>query len=150
MVLDTVGGKLGRCTITSSKWGKVADHGVDLVHPPFWWYFWGVGLGAWGLALSTQTFIWVMVAVVAGYVLQRVIEGLFIKDFGMDIHVWQKFDSDFRLVTARRNPNFAILFFATLGGRPDIGLIAAAWWNIISLIVNAELRVAAHADKRSG
>src|SRR3546814_9850724 len=96
MVLDTVGGKLGRCTITSSKWGKVADHGVDLVHPPFWWYFWGVGLGAWGLALSTQTFIWVMVAVVAGYVLQRVIEGLFIKDFGMDIHVWQKFDSDFR------------------------------------------------------
>src|SRR3546814_11659504 len=82
MVLDTVDRKLARCTITSSKWGNVADHGVDLVHPPFWWYFWGVGLGAWGLALSTQTFIWVMVAVVAGYVLQRVIEGLFIKDFG--------------------------------------------------------------------
>src|SRR3546814_12417486 len=78
-----------------------------------------------------------MVAVVAGYVLQRVIEGLFIKDFGMDIHVWQKFDSDFRLVTARRNPNFAILFFATLGGSPDIGLIAVAWWTIISLIVHA-------------
>src|SRR3546814_7940190 len=57
---------------------------------------------------SDLTFFWVMVAVVAGYVLQRVIEGLFIKDFGMDIHVWQKFDSDFRLVTARRNPNFAI------------------------------------------
>src|SRR3546814_13645108 len=58
MVLDTVDGKLARCTITSSKWGNVADHGVDLIHPPFWWYFWGVGLGAWGLALSTQTFIW--------------------------------------------------------------------------------------------
>src|SRR3546814_7569396 len=43
-----------------------------------------VGLGAWGLALSTSAFIWVMVAVVAGYILQRVIEGLFIKDFGMD------------------------------------------------------------------
>src|SRR3546814_5027741 len=55
----------------------------------------------------------------------------------MDIHVWQKFDSDFRLVTARRNPNFAILFFATLGGSPDIGLIAVAWWTIISLIVHA-------------
>src|SRR3546814_8159991 len=32
MVLDTVDGKLARCTITSSKWGNVADHGVDLVH----------------------------------------------------------------------------------------------------------------------
>eukprot|EP01034_Spumella_vulgaris_P002621 gene2621-3400_t len=50
MVFDTVDGKLARCTITSSKWGNVADHGVDLIHPPFWWYFWGVGLGAWGLA----------------------------------------------------------------------------------------------------
>ena len=150
MVLDTVDGKLARCTITSSKWGNVADHGVDLVHPPFWWYFWGVGLGAWGLALSTQTFIWVMIAVVAGYVLQRVIEGMFIKDFGMDIHVWQKFDSDFRLVTARRNPNFAILFFATLAGRPDIGLIALAWWTVISLVVHAVRLVQAYAVKRSG
>ena len=49
MVFDTVDGKLARCTITSSKWGNVADHGVDLIHPPFWWYFWGVGLGSWGL-----------------------------------------------------------------------------------------------------
>src|SRR3546814_19369812 len=119
MVLDTVDVKLARCTITSSKWGNVADHGVDLVHPPYWWYFWGVGLGAWGLALSTQTFIWVMVAVVAGYVLQRVIEGLFIKFFGMDIHVWQTFHRDFRLVTASHNPNFTLLFFATFGGRSE-------------------------------
>lgn len=150
MVLDTVDGKLARCTITSSKWGNVADHGVDLIHPPFWWYFWGVGLGAWGLALSTQTFVWVMAAVVAGYVLQRVIEGFFIKDFGMDIHVWEKFDSQFRLITARRNPNMVILFFATLAGRPDIGLILLAWWTIISLVVHAVRLVQAYAVKRSG
>ena len=150
MVLDTVDGKLARCTITSSKWGNVADHGVDLVHPPFWWYFWGVGLGTWGLALSNQTFLLVMVAVVAGYILQRVIEGLFIKDFGMDIHVWQKFDSQFRLITARRNPNIAILFFATLAGRPDLGLIALAWWTVISLVVHAVRLVQAYAVKRSG
>ncbi len=150
MVLDTVDGKLARCTITSSKWGNVADHGVDLVHPPFWWYFWGVGLGAWGLALPDQTFLLVMIAVVAGYVLQRVIEGLFIKDFGMDVHVWRRFDSQFRLITARRNPNFAILFFATLAGRPDIGLIAVAWWTIISLLVHAVQLVEAYAARRAG
>ena len=34
MVLDTVDGKLARCTITSSKIGDVLDHGADLVHPP--------------------------------------------------------------------------------------------------------------------
>ncbi|NUQ18418.1 MAG: CDP-alcohol phosphatidyltransferase family protein, partial [Sphingomonas sp.] len=35
MVLDTVDGKLARCTGASSKWGNVFDHGIDLVHPPF-------------------------------------------------------------------------------------------------------------------
>lgn len=150
MVLDTVDGKLARCTVTSSKWGNVADHGVDLIHPPFWWYFWGVGLSAWGLALSTETFVLVMAAIVAGYVIQRLIEGMFIKDFGMDIHVWERFDSRFRLITARRNPNMVILFVALLLGRPDIGLIALAWWTIISLAVHAIRLMQAYGAKRSG
>ncbi|PKP96912.1 MAG: phosphatidylglycerophosphate synthase [Alphaproteobacteria bacterium HGW-Alphaproteobacteria-13] len=150
MVLDTVDGKLARCTITSSKWGNVADHGVDLIHPPFWWYFWGVGLSAWGLALPAATFTLVMIAVIAGYILQRVIEGLFIKDFGMDIHVWQRFDSRFRLITARRNPNMVILFAATLAGRPDIGLLALAWWTVLSLVVHAVRLAQAYAARRAG
>ena len=150
MVLDTVDGKLARCTITSSKWGNVIDHGVDLVHPPFWWYFWGTGLAYWGLALSTRTFALVMAAVIAGYVLQRLIEGMFLKDFGMDIHVWQRFDSQFRLITARRNPNMVILFVSLLFGRPDIGLIALAWWTMISLVVHAVRLAQAYSVKRSG
>jgi phosphatidylglycerophosphate synthase len=149
MVLDTVDGKLARCTITSSKWGNVIDHGVDLVHPPFWWYFWGTGLVYWGLALSTQTFALVMAAVIAGYVLQRLIEGMFLKDFGMDIHVWQRFDSQFRLITARRNPNMVILFVSLLFARPDIGLIALAWWTVISLVVHAVRLVQAYGVKRA-
>ena len=54
MVLDTVDGKLARCTITSSKWGEFFDHGIDLVHPPFWWYAWGVGLAAYGRPLERR------------------------------------------------------------------------------------------------
>ncbi|MDR7153712.1 phosphatidylglycerophosphate synthase [Sphingobium xenophagum] len=150
MVLDTVDGKLARCTITSSKWGNVIDHGVDLVHPPFWWYFWGTGLAAWGLSLTGQAFILVMAAVVVGYVLQRLIEGAFLKDFGMDIHVWRPFDSQFRLVTARRNPNMVILFVSLLVGRPDIGLVALAWWTVISLVVHAVRLAQAYGVKRSG
>ena len=42
--LDTVDGKLARVTLTSSKWGNVYDHGIDLIHPPFWWAAWWYGL----------------------------------------------------------------------------------------------------------
>jgi phosphatidylglycerophosphate synthase len=150
MVLDTVDGKLARCTITSSWWGNVFDHGLDLVHPPFWWWAWGVGLSTWGLALSERTFFLVMLAIVGGYVVQRLIEGMFIRRFRMHIHVWEKLDSDFRLITARRNPNMVILFAFTLFGRPDLGLIALAWWTILSLIFHAARLMQAEARARGG
>ncbi len=136
MVLDTVDGKLARCTITSSRIGDVMDHGVDLIHPPFWWYAWGVGLHAYGRPLADETFLWVMVAIVGGYVVQRLIEGAFIARFGMHIHVWRPIDSRFRLITARRNPNMVILFASVCIGRPDWGLVAVAGWTIVSLLVH--------------
>jgi hypothetical protein len=43
-----------------------------------------------------------------------------------------------------------ILFVALLVGRPDIGLIALAWWTIISLVVHAVRLAQAYAVKRSG
>ncbi|GGB89706.1 hypothetical protein GCM10011494_05070 [Novosphingobium endophyticum] len=138
MVLDTVDGKLARCTITSSYWGNIFDHGLDLVHPPFWWWFWATGLGAWGLAYDTATFWWVQGAIQGGYLVQRLIEGVFMRQNGMmHIHVWRRFDSRFRLITARRNPNMVILFVATLLARPDLGLIAVAWWTAISCLIHA-------------
>ncbi|MCC6828222.1 MAG: CDP-alcohol phosphatidyltransferase family protein [Novosphingobium sp.] len=138
MVLDTVDGKLARCTITSSAWGDVFDHGLDLVHPPFWWWFWATGLAHWGLAYDTPTFSFVMAAILGGYVVQRLIEGAFIKLYGgIHIHVWRHFDSQFRLITARRNPNMVILFVAMLFARPDLGLLAVAWWTVVSCLVHA-------------
>jgi phosphatidylglycerophosphate synthase len=135
MVLDTVDGKLARCTITSSKWGDFFDHGIDLVHPPFWYWAWAVGLSAWGLAYSTQTFWMVMIAIVGGYVVQRLIEGAFMQRNNlMHIHVWEKIDSQFRLITARRNPNMVILFLFTLAQRPDLGLIGVAVWTVVSCL----------------
>ena len=136
MILDTVDGKLARCTITSSWWGNIFDHGIDLIHPPIWWYAWGVGLGTAGLALPDGLFWTIMAVILVSYVVQRLIEGAFIKAFGMHIHVWRKFDSDFRLITARRNPNMVILFVSLVFGRPDIGLIALAVWTVLSLIVH--------------
>jgi phosphatidylglycerophosphate synthase len=138
MVLDTVDGKLARCTGASSKWGNVFDHGIDLVHPPFWWWAWEHGLTAYGRPLSPVYATMVLWAIIGGYVAQRLIEGIFMRRFGkMHIHVWRPIDSQFRLITARRNPNMVILVTALLVGRADAGLVAVAWWTIISLFFHA-------------
>jgi phosphatidylglycerophosphate synthase len=138
MVLDTVDGKLARCTGASSKWGNVFDHGIDLVHPPFWWWAWEHGLAAYGRPLEPVYATMVLWVIVGGYVAQRIIEGLSIQRFGgMEIHVWQPLDSRFRLITARRNPNMVILALCLLFRRPDTGLVLVAWWTLISLIFHA-------------
>jgi phosphatidylglycerophosphate synthase len=134
MVLDTVDGKLARCTGTSSQWGNILDHGIDLIHPPFWWWAWAHGLAAYGRPLEPVYEAMLLAVIVGGYVAQRVIEGLFIYYFKMHIHVWRPVDSRFRLVTARRNPNMVILVVALLFGRPDTGFELMALWTLLSLI----------------
>ncbi|MDQ3080177.1 MAG: CDP-alcohol phosphatidyltransferase family protein [Pseudomonadota bacterium] len=144
MVLDTVDGKLARCTGQSSKWGNVFDHGIDLVHPPFWYWAWAEGLGLHGPLLAQRYEglepvyqALVLAAIVFGYIAQRVIEGIFMRRYNMHVHVWRPIDSKFRLITARRNPNMVILFGSLLFGRPDIGLQLVALWTILSLIFHA-------------
>jgi phosphatidylglycerophosphate synthase len=148
MVLDTVDGKLARCTLTSSSLGNVLDHGIDLVHPPFWWWAWAHGLSTWGLAYSPGHMALVIGTIVGGYVVQRLIEGAFIKLFGMHIHVWERTDSRFRLITARRNPNMVILFFSLLAQRPDIGLDLVALWTVLSCVFHAVRLLQAMARHR--
>lgn len=138
MVLDTVDGKLARCTGASSKWGNVFDHGIDLIHPPFWWWAWIHGLDAYGTPLEPVYATMLLWAIVGGYVAQRLIEGIFMRRFNrMHIHVWRPIDSKFRLITARRNPNMVILVVALLFGRPDTGIELVAAWTIVSLIFHA-------------
>ena len=147
MVLDTVDGKLARVTGASSKWGEVFDHGIDIVHPPFWYWAWEHGLAAYGRPLEPVYATMILWAIIGGYVAQRIIEGIFIKRLGMEIHVWRPIDSRFRLITARRNPNMVILVLALLVRRPDIGLKLVALWTLVSLIFHA-VRLA-QASERS-
>jgi phosphatidylglycerophosphate synthase len=150
MVLDTVDGKLARCTITSSEIGNIFDHGIDLVHPPFWYWAWMVGLHSAGLPLSDSAFYTVMAVILVGYVVQRLVEGAFISAFKIHIHVWRPFDSRFRLVTARRNPNMLILFVSLLIARPDLGILAVAWWTAISCLVHLVRLFQAFAVRAKG
>ena len=146
--LDTVDGKLARVTVQSSPWGNVFDHGIDLIHPPFWWWAWIVGLPAAGFAFAGAH--WALWVILAGYILQRVEEGLFMALFKMDMHIWQRFDSFFRLITARRNPNLLILNAAVLLGRPDAGIAVVAVWVAICLLVHAVRLLQAAQARRKG
>ncbi len=132
--LDTVDGKLARVTLTSSKWGNVFDHGIDLLHPPFWWWAWFVGVGAVGLSIPHPLLS--LAIVVGGYVAQRVEEGIFLALFKLEVHAWRPFDSFFRLITARRNPNLILLTGCALVGRPDVGFTLIAIWTAVSLVVH--------------
>jgi phosphatidylglycerophosphate synthase len=144
--LDTVDGKLARVTLTSSDIGNVFDHGIDLIHPPFWWWAWYVG--CFGTAVGADAPGIALAVILAGYVLQRVEEGVFLRRFGFHIHSWRPFDSFFRLITARRNPNLLILTPAWLVGAPDIGLILVGVWTGLCLVVHGVQLIQAFATPR--
>lgn len=147
--LDTVDGKLARTTLTSSKWGDVFDHGIDLVHPPFWYVAWALGLAAWGFVLTDTAFWWVMAVIFGGYVVQRLMEGISIKWLGLEIHIWRPIDTFFRQITARRNPNLILLSLSWLAGRPDLGLYAVAAWTGICLVLHGLQLIQGLAAKRA-
>jgi hypothetical protein len=92
----------------------------------------------------------VISAILGGYVLQRIMEGIAIKWLGLEIHIWRPIDTWFRQITARRNPNLILLTLGTLAGRPDWGLIAVAAWTVICLLLHGVQLLQALAAKQSG
>lgn len=131
--LDTVDGKLARVTFTSSRIGHVLDHGLDLVHPPFWYLAWVAGLSG---SVSIDV-IWAdptTSIIIGGYIIGRLLEGLFMLAFHMEIHSWRPVDSFFRTITARRNPNLILLTLGTFASRPDLGFWLVAIWTVCSLV----------------
>ncbi|MGK2940969.1 MAG: CDP-alcohol phosphatidyltransferase family protein [Immundisolibacter sp.] len=129
--LDTVDGKLARVTVNSSRFGDILDHGIDLIHPPFWYAAWALGLPA--AEVPVQPLIWV---IVAGYVAGRLAEGLFqLVCAKFSLFVWRLFDSYNRLITARRNPNLLLLTACLLVGKPGLGLWLVAGWTVLSTLV---------------
>ena len=147
--LDTVDGKLARTTMTYSWWGNIYDHGIDLIHPPFWYWAWFVGLGssfAWPDIMSDHMTL-ALTAILVGYIVDRIIEGLFLGQHGFHIHVWTKANSALRFFIARRNPNMFIFMIGICltPWLPEAGkwgfYVVAAWvWicilcNVVSLVL---------------
>lgn len=141
--LDTVDGKLARTTMTYSSWGNIYDHGIDLIHPPFWYWAWFVGLGgifAWPDILSDKM-SFALLAISVGYIVDRIIEGIFIAQHGFHIHVWRPINSALRFITARRNPNVFIFMIGIclMPWFPDAGkwgFYAVAIWTWLCIAFN--------------
>ena len=151
--LDTVDGKLARTTLTSSKWGDIFDHGIDLVHPPFWYAAWAIGLPAAGFTnLTGEAMTLTLGVIIIGYIAQRILEGISIALLKLEIHIWRPIDTQFRLITARRNPNLVILTaFTVFAWRPDLGLIAVAIWTFVCFVLHLiQLVHALYAKSREG
>lgn len=136
-LLDTVDGKLARVTFTYSRWGNVYDHGIDLIHPPFWYWAWWEGLRAVSPEALPPIYDQALWVIVGGYVVGRIMEGAFHHGFGIQPHIWKRIDSKFREITARRNPNLFILLVATLFAAPELGFLAVAAWTVLSLTFHA-------------
>ena len=133
--LDTVDGKLARVTVTSSKFGHLFDHAIDIIHPPLWYLAWGAGLVHYGLPLSSGAWTAILWLILAGYLGGRIVEAIFTQFLGrFGIFCWQPQDSWFRLITGRRNPNMILLTLGWLVGRPDLGLWAVALWTFVSTL----------------
>ena len=141
--LDTVDGKLARTTMTYSGWGNIYDHGIDLIHPPFWYWAWFVGLGGsfvWPDIMS-DNMTFALAAISIGYVVDRIIEGIFIAQHGFHIHVWRPVNSALRFITARRNPNMFIFMIGIclMPWLPEAGrwgFYAVAMWTWACIFFN--------------
>jgi phosphatidylglycerophosphate synthase len=140
--LDTVDGKLARVTLTSSRFGHVFDHSLDLIHPPIWYLAWSLGLSG---SIDAAAMV-----VIVGYLVGRILEGLFILAFKIETHCWRPIDALFRTITARRNPNLILLTVGSIGGRPDLGLLMVAIWTVISLGFHSERLLQALWERSRG
>jgi phosphatidylglycerophosphate synthase len=136
--LDTVDGKLARVTISSTKLGDRLDHGIDVLSPLYWYACWAYGLlniNDWDISIITlnQTVTLIFIF----YIIGRLCEGSFqfILKVPFSIFCWKPFDSFFRLITARRNPNLIILTFSAVFGAYDVGLFIIALWTVISTVI---------------
>ena len=135
-VLDSVDGKLARLTFTDSWIGNILDHGLDLVHPPFWYLAWALGLTGGGLTggnLSSPA--WTAGLVMLGlYVLDRLILAIYPRRFHKGLHTHAPMDGFVRTFISRRNinlPLFTVGYYVGLGV-PTLYLIVV--WQALTAL----------------
>ncbi|WP_374652950.1 CDP-alcohol phosphatidyltransferase family protein [Dongia sp.] len=132
-VLDSVDGKLARLTFTDSAIGNVLDHGLDIVHPPFWYFGWAVGLlGGWaaasGMAPLWQAAWWML----ALYILDRLILAVYRAKFKRGLHTHAAMDAFVRTFISRRNINLPLFTIAYVAGWGVEAFYFIVFWQALT------------------
>jgi phosphatidylglycerophosphate synthase len=139
-LLDSVDGKLARLTYTYSALGDVLDHGLDLVHPPFWYLGWAWGLSGGDTESGVfQAAIWMF----GLYIADRLCAQIFKGRTGRSIHGYLPVDVKIRTFISRRNVNLPFFTASILidalrpgsGWELSIGVFyAMVLWQAICLV----------------
>ena len=134
-VLDSVDGKLARLTFTSSWFGNILDHGLDLVHPPFWYFGWAWGLSEGDTASPVfQAAVWMAVL----YALDRIVAGVFNRRLHRSIHGYARLDERMRTVISRRNINLPLFIVGWLLGVPVQTFLLIVLWQLVCFVFHVE------------
>ncbi len=151
-VLDSVDGKLARLTFSSSRLGEILDHGLDVIHPPFWYLAWGWALSHGDAAAAPYLAAKCMFGL---YAADRLLALLFKTRTGRSIHGFTALDAKMRTFISRRNVHLPVFMAALLVDWIAPGLRAAEYtfyaivaWQALCLVFHAE-RVARFWNART-
>lgn len=130
-VLDSVDGKLARLTFTDSKLGTLLDHGLDLIHPPFWYLAW-----AWAVAGSNlhDPLMLAGCMLVLIYVLDRLCLKVYSVTFKRGLHAHAAIDGAVRTFIARRNINLPVFTAGIVLGLGREAFYLIVVWQLATLI----------------
>jgi phosphatidylglycerophosphate synthase len=133
-VLDSVDGKVARLTLTESGIGNVLDHGLDQIHPPFWYFAWAWGLGARG---ADDPLYMAAVWLIVFYVADRLVLGVARYRIGFALHAATRLDGTVRAIIARRNITMTIMAIALLFDAGAAGLLIVTAWQALTFCWHA-------------
>lgn len=130
-VLDSVDGKLARLTYTDSQLGTRLDHGLDLIHPPFWYLAW-----AWAVAAGNPADPVLVAAVmmVIVYILDRLAVKVYTATFQRSLYAHAKIDTFIRSLIARRNTNLPIFLVGVILGLEREAFLLIVAWQVATLV----------------
>jgi len=133
-ILDSVDGKLARLTFKASELGNVLDHGLDLLHPPLWYFAWAWALGGGNTTAPVfEAAIWMAVF----YFIDRLVVRMFTWRTERSVHAYTDLDVQLRTFISRRNINVPIFTVALLIGVPSAAFQLILFWQVATLAYHA-------------
>ncbi|MEL7139182.1 MAG: CDP-alcohol phosphatidyltransferase family protein [Pseudomonadota bacterium] len=133
-VLDSVDGKLARVTLADSALGNVLDHGLDIVHPPFWWLAWAHGAAL----LGGPGWLWPAAWIMTGfYIADRLVLMIAKQRFGRGLHAMTALDGRVRSFISRRNINLLILTVGLMIGLETLAFALVVGWQAATCLWHA-------------